>query len=167
MEAWYAVQTKPRAEAVAREHLERQGFSCLYPRLRRNLPTAEGMRARIESLFPRYLFLRSDAGVQSLAPVRSTRGCIGLVRFGGQPARVPDAVIGALRARLDGDDGVARLDPPALVPGQSVRIADGPFAGLSAVFRTAEGRERVRLLLSLLGQPREVVLPLRQLAARV
>lgn len=167
MEAWYAVQTKPRAELIAREHLARQGYDCLFPRVRRHLRTAEGMRARIEALFPRYIFLRNDAGLQSLAPVRSTRGCIGLVRFGGEPARVPDNVIASIRARLEGNDGVARLDAPTLVPGQQVRITDGPLAGLSAVFCAADGHERVRLLLNLLGQPRETVLPLTQLAAHV
>ncbi len=167
MESWYAVHTKPRAEATAREHLERQGFRCLFPRLRRTVRTSEGLRARIESLFPRYVFVLTDAAVQSLAPVRSTRGCVGLVRFGGEPARVPERVIASIRARMDADDGVARLDPPDLVPGQRVRITDGPLSGFEAVFRTLEGSERVRLLLDFLGQAREAVVPRAHLAVHV
>lgn len=164
MDSWYAVLTKPRAEAIAREHLERQGFRCLFPRLRRTVRTSEGLRARIESLFPRYIFLLSDAHVQSLAPVRSTRGCVGIVRFGGEPARVPESVIHAIRRRMDADDGVTTLDLPDLVPGQRVRITDGALAGFEAVFRTLEGAERVRLLVEFLGQAREAVLPRRYLA---
>lgn len=167
MESWYAVHTKPRSEAIAREHLERQGFRCLFPRLRRTVRTSEGLRARIESLFPRYVFILTDAAVQSLAPVRSTRGCVGLVRFGGKPARVPERVIGAIRARMDADDGFTRLDLPDLVPGQRVRITDGPLSGLEAVFRTLEGAERVRLLLDFLGQAREAVVPRAHLAVHV
>jgi transcriptional antiterminator RfaH len=167
MESWYAVHTKPRSEGVAREHLERQGFRCLFPRLRRTVRTREGLRARIESLFPRYVFILSDAAIQSLAPVRSTRGCVGLVRFGGEPARVPERVIASIRARMDSDDGVTRLDVPDLVPGQRVRITDGPLSGLDAVFRTLEGSERVRLLLDFLGQAREAVVPRAYLAAQL
>jgi transcriptional antiterminator RfaH len=167
MQAWYAVHTKPRAEPIAREHLERQGYRCLFPRLRRTVRTSTGLRARIESLFPRYVFILTDAAVQSLAPVRSTRGCVGLVRFGGEPARVPESVIASIRARMDADDGVARLDPPDLVPGQRVRITDGPLSGLEAVFRTFEGAERVRLLLDFLGQAREAIVPRAHLAAHV
>ena len=35
MQRWYCVHTKPRAEAQALEHLQRQGFECLLPRLQR------------------------------------------------------------------------------------------------------------------------------------
>lgn len=167
MLAWYAVHTKPRSEAIAREHLERQGFRCLFPRLRRMVRTSAGLRSRIESLFPRYVFICADAAAQSLAPVRSTRGCVGLVRFGGEPARVPDGVIASIRARMDSDDGVTRLDPPDLIPGQRVRITDGPLSGLEAVFRTIEGAERVRLLLDFLGQAREAIVPRAHLATHV
>jgi transcriptional antiterminator RfaH len=167
MDSWYAVLTKPRSESIAREHLERQGFRCLFPRLRRTVRTSEGLRGRIESLFPRYIFLLSDAHMQSLAPVRSTRGCVGLVRFGGEPARVPDSVITAIRARMESDDGVTRLDLPDLLPGQRVRITDGALAGIEAVFRTLEGAERVRLLVDFLGQAREAVVPRAHLAVHV
>jgi transcriptional antiterminator RfaH len=90
-----------------------------------------------------------------------------LVRFGGEPARVPDGVIASIRARMDSDDGVTRLDPPDLIPGQRVRITDGPLSGLEAVFRTIEGAERVRLLLDFLGQAREAIVPRAHLATHV
>lgn len=167
MEAWYAVHTKPRSEAIAREHLERQGFDCLYPRLKRNVRSALGMTLRFESLFPRYVFLRSDAAVNSLASVRSTRGCVGLVRFGAEPATVPSSVIQQILARLSREDGSTRLDAPDLIAGQRVRITDGPLAGFEAVFKCVEGGERVRLLLDLLGHSRETVLPRAQLALHI
>lgn len=167
MNSWYAVQTKPRAEDIARENLMRQGFECLWPRLRRTARTAAGLKARIESLFPRYLFVAADPTVSSLAAVRSTRGCVGLVRFGGEPARVPLAVIENIRSRMAAGDGIARLDAPDLVPGRSVRIVDGAFAGIEGVFRCRDGADRVRLLLDLMGRATEVVLPIDKLAIRV
>ena len=163
MEAWFAVVTKPRSEAVAQEHLARQGYQCLLPQVKRVLRGAAGLRTRVESLFPNYLFLRADPDAVSLAPVRSTRGTIGLVRFGGKPARVPDAVMERIKSRIDDEDGLIQLTTPELVPGQGVRVMDGPLVGWEGVFLCGEGMDRVRLLLQLLGTAREVVLPRSQL----
>lgn len=167
MEAWYAVVTKPRAEATALEHLARQGYECLLPRVRRILRNAAGLKPRIESLFPNYLFLRADPERMSLAPVRSTRGAIGLVRFGAEPVRVPDTVIEGIKSRIDAEDGLVRLASPDLAPGQGVRVMEGPLVGWEGVFLSTESMDRVRLLLELLGTCREVVVPRSQLALRV
>jgi transcriptional antiterminator RfaH len=167
MEAWYAVVTKPRAEATALEHLARQGYECLLPRVRRILRNAVGLRPRIEPLFPNYLFLRADPERMSLAPVRSTRGAIGLVRFGAEPVCVPDTVIEGIKSRIDAEDGLVRLALPDLAPGQGVRVMDGPLVGWEGVFLSTESMDRVRLLLELLGTCREVVVPRSQLALRV
>lgn len=161
---WFAVLTKPRAERIGRAHLERQGFECRLPLLRRAART-RGVDA-VEPLFPRYLFLRADPSRDDLARVRSTRGVCGLVRFGAEPARVPEPVVDALDARSDAD-GCVRLDPPALVEGAPVRIVDGPLAGLHAVFEARAAEDRVRLLVRLIGGDRPATVPLRHLAAHL
>lgn len=163
MEAWFAVVTKPRSEAVAQEHLVRQGYQCLLPQVKRVLRGAAGLKTRVESLFPNYLFLRADPDAVSLAPVRSTRGAIGLVRFGAEPARIPDAVVERIKSRIDADDGLIKLASPELAPGQVVRVMDGPLVGWEGVFLCGEGMDRVRLLLQMLGTNREVVVPRSQL----
>lgn len=167
MDSWFAVVTKPRSEALAEQHLRRQGYDCLLPRVRRVLRTASGLKSRVESLFPNYLFLRADPERSSLAPVRSTRGAIGLVRFGAGPVQVPDGVIDRIRERMDAGDGLVRLESPELAPGQAVRVTEGPLLGWDGVFLADEGMDRVRLLLELLGSAREVVLPRAQLALHV
>jgi transcriptional antiterminator RfaH len=167
LDSWFAVATKPRCEAQAEEHLRRQGYECLYPRVRRVLRTATGLKTRVESLFPNYLFVKADTERQSLAPVRSTRGALGLVRFGMEPARVPPAVVARILQRMDADDGLVRLDTPALEPGARLRVTGGPLSGWEGVFLAGEGVDRVRLLLELLGSVREVVLPREQLAMRI
>ena len=167
MHAWFAVVTKPRSEALAEEHLCRQGYECLLPRVSRVIRNAAGLKSRIESLFPNYLFLRADIEHDSLAPVRSTRGAIGLVRFGAEPVQVPATVIARIRERIDDADGLVRLDTPDLTPGRKVRVTAGPLLGWDGVFLAAEGMDRVRLLLNLLGSVREVALPRTQLALHI
>jgi len=167
VQAWFAVATKPRSEAVAHEHLTRQGYECLLPRLKRVMRSVSGLKHRVECLFPNYIFLQADTDHTSLAPVRSTRGALGLVRFGGVPAEIPACVIENIRSRIDAEDGYVRLDAPELQAGQKVRLTDGPFSGLDGVFVVHEGMDRVRLLLEFLGTTREVLLPRSQLAVRL
>ena len=159
--------TKPRAEAEAQICLTRQGFEALFPRTRRTVRAASGMVVRTESLFPRYVFIHSDPSIQSLEPVRSTRGVTTIVRFGGVPAIVPDLVIEQIRARIDVDDGFVKLAPPEMLAGTRVRINEGPFSGLDAIFAARHGEDRVRLLLTMLGSEREIVVPRSVLGARI
>ncbi len=157
---WYCVQTKPRSEIRALEHLERQQFECLLPRIRRPARASRTHRLSsvIEPLFPRYLFVHADPSRQSLAPIRSTCGVIGLVRFANQPARVPDQIIE--RLCLDGGpDGVIEPAPITFRPGDAVRIIEGPFHGLSAIYTQPSGEQRALVLLTLLGSERRVQVP--------
>lgn len=159
--------TKPRSEAEAQVCLTRQGFETLFPRTRRSVRAASGMIVRTESLFPRYLFIQCDASMQSLEPVRSTRGVTTIVRFGGLPAVVPECVIQQIKQRIDLEDGFVKLGVPDLAPGTKVRINEGPFSGLNAIFAAGHGVDRVRLLLTMLGSEREVLLPRSVLGARI
>lgn len=167
MSSWFAVLTKPRLEAQAQLCLVRQNYECLYPRIKRSVRTAAGMTVRTESLFPRYVFIQVDANEQSLAPVRSTRGVAGLVRFGGVPAEVPCRVIEQIKSRMDLETGFVQLRLPDLNPGTSVRISEGPLEGIEGIFKAPAGPDRVRVLLSLMGTDREVVVPRRALGGRI
>lgn len=164
---WLLLQAKPRADALARMHLENQRFECFAPRVRRSLPGPAGMRESIEPLFPRYLFVREQPGVPvDWAKVRSTRGVSALVRFGARLAKVPEAVVDGLRRwQVAHGTDLLELPAPVLKPGQRVRVCDGPLAGLTGRLAYARGTERVRVLLEVLGQPTPVELPGRMLKA--
>lgn len=163
---WYLVHARPRQEAVAAEHLERQGYAVYLPRLK--LPRMRRARWHelIEPLFPRYLFAGVRPAEQCIHPIRSTRGVAALVRSGEQYTPVSRGLLDALRARADGE-GFHQLSADGLVPGEKVRIVAGPFAGLEAVFEARQGTDRVRVLLEIIGAttaatiPAGLVVPLR------
>jgi transcription antitermination factor NusG len=76
---------------------------------------------------------------------------------GAGPARVPDDVIAEIRGREIG--GLIELAaPPALRRGARVRILRGPFSGHLAIFADMKPRERVEILLQLLGGEQRVTL---------
>jgi len=156
IERWYAVCCKPRQEAVAEENLLRQGFQVYLPRIRIRQRRRGQWIDAVEVLFPRYIFIRVDTLKRSTATVRSTRGAVGLVRFGGQPAVVPDAVMDALREREDAASGMHEDKRPLFNAGDMVKLVEGPLAGMEAIFTEQDGDKRVIVLLELLGKANKV-----------
>ncbi len=156
MGCWFAVCSKPRQEAVAEENLVRQGFHVYLPRLRIRRRRRGQWIDSIEVLFPRYLFIRIDPLQRNMAPVRSTRGVVGLVRFGGQPAVVPDEVMDALLQCQDPASGLHQENRTPFSAGDRIKLVDGPFAGMEAVFAEQDGEKRVTVLLELLGKSNKV-----------
>ena len=156
IDRWYAACSKPRQEAVAEENLLRQSFHVYLPRIRIRQRRRGHWIDAVEVLFPRYLFIRLDPLRRSTATVRSTRGVVGLVRFGGQPAVVPDAVMDALLQREDAASGLHQDNRPLFSAGEAIKLVDGPLAGMEGVFTQQDGDKRVIVLLELLGKANKV-----------
>ena len=155
---WFVVFSKPRREAEAADQLERQGFATFLPQVRSRRRLRGQWREVIEPMFPRYLFLRATPGLNDLRPIRSTRGVVGLVCFGGEPRPAPDALITQLE-RLCAVTGGALDLPEPLAPGDRVRIIEGPFTGYEAELLSQDGERRAQVLLTMLGQSHPVRMP--------
>ena len=149
---WYLIQTKPRQEARAEEHLARQHFECFRP-VRTPVQGLKGRRSSNEELFPGYLFLRMDEA-NNWYPIRSTRGVCRVVAFGGQPCPVPDTLIDQIRARM----APAVDAETAFTRGETVMVRTGNNE-VQAIFLCADGEERAVILLNLLQREQRVILP--------
>jgi len=148
--AWYLVHTKPRQEDVALTNLQRQGYECYLPQMRIERIRRRKAEIATEPLFPRYLFIQlysSDQG-KSWSPIRSTLGVSQLVHFGARAAKVDDALVELLRQR----EKAMPLDA-MFHSGDSVVITDGPFAGIEAIYQTADADRRAFILLEILSKP--------------
>ena len=157
MKSWYVIQTKPRLEAQAQENLARQGLEVYMPQCRVRRRRRGRWVTAIEPLFPRYLFLSADLSVTNTSSVRSTRGAVGFVKFGGEPCALAQRTIDLLRAREDALTGLHDIGQHRFSAGDNVTVVEGPFAGLDAVFVTDNGDERVILLLNWLGRANKIV----------
>lgn len=148
--SWYLVHTKPRQEDIALANLERQGYTCYLPQMRIERVRRRKAEIATEPMFPRYLFIRLDSSDQgkSWTPIRSTLGVSQLVHFGARAAKVDDTLVDLLRQRE------RALPTEAMFhSGDSVVIADGPFAGIEAIYQTADAERRAFILLEILAKP--------------
>ena len=148
--AWYLVHTKPRQEEIALANLKRQGYECYLPQMRIERIRRRKAEVATEPMFPRYLFIRLDSSDQgkSWSPIRSTLGVSQLVHFGARAAKVDDTLVDLLRQRE------RTLPTEAMFhSGDSVVITDGPFAGIEAIYQTADAERRAFILLEILAKP--------------
>jgi len=150
---WYLVQCKPRQDERAEAHLARQGYECYRPHCRRERLVRGQRQLMVESLFPGYLFIHLIQGA-NWAPLRSTRGVSRLVGFGGTPIAVDEGLVAELRQRVE--PGTQTL----LKAGEPVRILEGSFAELDAIFLAMDGEDRVVLLMNMLNRQQRLNLPL-------
>ena len=162
---WYAVQTHVHAEAKAAWHLVRQGYSIYLPRYLKRRRHARRIDTVAAPLFPRYLFITIDRVAQRWRSIQSTIGVAHLVCNGEEPAMVPTAVITDLQGRED-ERGLIQLETrPRFVPGDKIQVVDGPFDACLGLFEGMADRERVAILLDLLGRKVRVVLDGASVAA--
>jgi transcriptional antiterminator RfaH len=147
MAYWAAAQTVAQHEGAAQHFLGLAGYESYLPRLR--VPRVRCGR-KIETrppLFPSYLFVRIVNGWWS---ARWCPHVIRLVAAGDGPAHVADAIVAELKGRERG--GLIDLPKSSgLHAGDRVRILNGPFAGHFGLFASMKPRERVEVLLTILG----------------
>ncbi len=150
--AWFLVRSKPRQESVALTHLARQGFESYLPLFATEKLVRRKSTVVQAPMFARYLFVRLDTTGkgQSWSPIRSTVGVSELLCFGSRPARVDDALIATLRER----ETAQQATPTTLFAhGDNVRITEGAFAGLEAIYQMNDAEGRAMVLLDLLSKP--------------
>jgi transcriptional antiterminator RfaH len=154
MSFWGVVRSLPKREKFAAERLGAGGFEVF-------LPLVATKRSSVP-LFPSYFFVLI---VDRWRAINSTIGVLCLVRAGDCPARCPDHEIDSLKAMIDGH-GFVRLPEGRGAPvkrkiaiGSKVRITAGPFGGMSGLYAGQSTKERERVLLSLLGSQRPVLIP--------
>jgi len=152
---WYVIHTKPRQEQRALLNLEQQGYECYLP-----MATVEKLRKGAlslveEPLFARYLFIRLDVSLsgKGWGSIRSTLGVSCLVTFGGEPAKVDDRLIDILRTQKE---DLCSQPQRLFAQGECVLIADGPFAGIEAIYQMNDGESRALVLVKLLSKPAQL-----------
>ncbi|MGH7941865.1 MAG: transcription termination/antitermination protein NusG [Limisphaerales bacterium] len=153
--AWHCVRTKPKHEHIAAATLRKNlSLEAFLPRLRLERATRRGVVSTIEPLFPCYLFVRCVIS-EWLDEIKHANGISSLVQFGVEIPVVEDGIIEELQNCFEEDEPM--IVENRLTPGSEVAVAGGAFDGMHAlVLRNMPAKQRVQILLDILGQPTPV-----------
>ena|SRR5262245_52927444 len=151
---WCCAQVEPRRERLAAYTLALAGYEIYQPLLREQRRSHGRKITVMPPLFPGYLFVWV---VRGWWDARWSPGVVRLIMDGMLPAHVPDAVIDEIRSRERG--GFVELPKPrGLAPGMRVKVLQGPLQDQIGLLAALRPRERVLVLLHLLGSQQRVEL---------
>ena len=154
MEYWYTLYTKPNAEYQVAAALTERNIQIYLPEIESGNPD-KGREKK--PFFPCYLFMKVNLNVMGLSTVQWTPGLRRVIAFAGQPVPLGDNIIELIRLKLGEIESEGEQAVHTFKPGDPVRIADGPFKDMVAIFdqETSPG-ERVQVLLQFLGHASKV-----------
>lgn len=141
MREWHCVISRPNQETRAAIELANQDFEVFLPVLDR------------KPMFPRYLFVAFDSQSEPWGRIKSTRGCVDLLKVGFVPAVVPKHAMEAIityRPPQEPQEAQVQFEE-----GDAVIIQTGPLQGLQGLF-VADRHKRVMALLEIMGKKIEV-----------
>ena len=162
---WYVVQTRVNCEAKAARNLISQGYDVYLPRYLKRRHHARKVDFAVKPFFPRYLFVAIDMATQRWRSIQSTFGVSRLVSNGDDPATVPAGIMIALKQREDERGFIGMDTRPAFASGDKVRVLAGAFMDSAGSFNGIADRDRVSILLDMLGRQVRVLLDADMVAA--
>ena len=158
LRSWYVAKSKAGKERILAAELGRWDVETFYPYLRK----VKAGSARLEPLFPTYLFCRFDPSLSTWQSIRWATGLAYFLQMEDELATVPESMVGYLREktlRWNQAGTEARFKP-----GDRVRIVDGPFAGFEAIFKAyLPARQRCHVLIEAIKAFSTIDVPERDL----
>jgi transcription antitermination factor NusG len=153
--SWVVLRSKARKEDFLSDQLLLRKIEVFNPRIR--VQTVNPRARKVRAYFPGYVFLHLDLEEAGAAATQFIPGSAGLVRVGGEPAFVPEALIHAIENRVAEINAAGGELFEVLTSGATVLIHSGPFAGYEAIFDARlPGTNRVRVLLKFLKDKRQL-----------
>lgn len=121
------------------------------PQLRLERQTRRGRMCCTESLFVNYLFVRLVPET-TLERVRYTPSVKTVLQFGDEVATIADVVIEDLQRTVAENADTIFTEAP--LQGEEAEVSAGPFQGEKGIVaRVLPARQRVELLLEVMGRP--------------
>lgn len=156
---WIAVRTRARSEKRVVAVLSNWGMECWAATSALQRQWSDRKKIVHWPLFPGYVFARVPA--DGWYPLLDVQGVQTVVKVGRRAAEIDPETLQNVR---DFSLGLARAEAepeyiPWFEPGDLVVVVDGPFAGVRASVVRSDGRMKVSLGMTLLGQGVSVTMP--------
>jgi transcriptional antiterminator RfaH len=140
---WYLIRTKSGKEHYLNRQLSRRLPETFMPMLETR---SRRRTVSLVPLFPQYLFARLELAVHYFE-IRYMPGVVGFISAGLEPLAVAETIVDNIRSRSR--DGIVQIARRAFQSGQHVRIINGPFCELDAIFESyLSGSKRVAILIT-------------------
>lgn len=159
MKRWYVIYTRTGMERLALGHLEQQNYEVYLPQRQKERRHARRVDTIKAPLFPRYLFVSLDIETDQWRSINGTYGVSYLLTMGEKPSAVPGGIVEAIRDRENAEGLVEIVEPCPYEQGDVIEITRGALADQTGIFKCRDDKQRVVLLLSLLGRETEIQLP--------
>lgn len=159
MGKWFLVYCKSKQDTRAEENLARQGFNVFRPTI--NIVKSKIGRqsyVQCESLFPRYVFIHVNPEITSLAPVKSTFGVAGFVKFGNEYATASESLIDEIKQNINKQISL-RNDRETFKQGDDVYVDGCGFDHVKAIYHNPCGEQRAMILMDILGSESKILVP--------
>ncbi len=157
---WCVVHTQSLKENTAQQHLRHQGFEVYLPKFKKIRRHARKVDEVLSPLFPRYLFVGMNLETSPWRCINGTRGVSYLLMASEtSPALVPTFVINDLKEQEVSEGILSTGSLIHFIKGDKVRILEGSLKDQTVVFEKLDDKERVQVLLSLLGKEMKFSLP--------
>jgi transcription antitermination factor NusG len=136
--------------------LKSRGYEEFLPLYRARRKWSDRLKSVDLPLFPGYIFCRFNASART--GILSTPGVVDIVGFGDQHASIDEGEIEALQRVCEQQLSCEPCDH--VVAGETVRIDDGPLAGLEG--KVVEVKKSLRLVLSVTLLKRSVLVEINR-----
>lgn len=156
MRNWFVVELQRHKAAFAEASLRAQGFGVFHPKMWVTGRQFGRPADRLRSLFPGYCFVNCELSPGNWRALKSTHGVKGFAGPTGiAPTPMDESVIHELMERCPRDI----FDPTTLEikKGQHVTVQGGAFNGAFGRIHEVDDRGRVRILMSILGAERTIL----------
>lgn len=151
MNKWYIINTKPHSEFKVINYLMRNDIQTFMPKLLVTRKHARKIDKVLRPLFPCYIFVYVDINY-TYRLINNTIGVKNILSSGNESSCVPKIVIDELSAYTDPKGIVNQLDVSNYNLGQEIQIREGIFKGAIGSFCGLSGKDRVIVLLEILGK---------------
>ena len=168
---WYIIHVYSGFEKKVREEILKQAelkslvgaFEEVLVPVEEVLEVRRGKKVQAErKFFPGYVLVKMDLSDDTWSLVRNIPKVTGFLGPGGKPAPILDEEAQRIMSQVQ--EGIEHPRPSiAFLVGDTVRVADGPFASFSgSVEEVDDAKGRLKVLVSIFGRPTPVDLDYSQ-----
>ncbi|UQB25911.1 transcriptional activator RfaH [Pseudomonas syringae] len=140
---WYLVQCKSGQDSRAEENLTAQGYTNFRPIINNSNHSGTNFK-HPQSLFPGYLFIHLSTA-DNWEPIRSTKGVLTVVKFGGRAHAVKNEIIQDIKNRARFLNSLKPVNPE-----NEKAVSGYSSSEITTVLSAKSHEERTLLLVSFL-----------------